>query len=153
MARRKNPSQHIAVSSEWGLKRWALTFLVVAAAAVLVFILLVRGPRLSHPPDRARELTILIDNGLGGTFTVDGSNNPASILEAKVKELGVPVQSIWADGQELEFTFIYSARGCPVKTMVKRAADRTQRTSDLPVMFPDDPAAMVTISRLMRWQG
>lgn len=286
MARRKNPSQHTAASSEWGLKRWALTLLVVAAAAVVGFIFLVRGPRLSNPPDRAatrdpgasnrnagtgaqsgspperkegnsggsselqtmevnhavmvtveldfgprvptigealkeverrylpddgigrtfaildaygeptpdgklhmsmhvssektgmgslvfrrtsevlwqsrivgttsaqaRALTILIDNGRGGTFTVDGSNNPASILEAKVKELGVPVQSIWAEGQEREFTFIYSACGCPVKTMVKRTADRTQRTSDLPVMFPDDPAAMVTISRLMRWQG
>jgi hypothetical protein len=284
MAKRKNPSQNTAASSRQTPKRWRLMLLVAAAAAVLGFIFLLRGPRLSNPPDRtaerdpgannknagaqsappperkegnsggsselqtmevnhavmvtveldfgprvptigealkeverrylpddgigrtfaildaygeptpdgklhmsmhvssektgrgslvfrrtsevlwqsrivgttsaqARALTILIDNGRGGTFTVDGSNNPASILEAKVKELGVPVQSIWADGQEREFTFIYSACGCPVKTMVKRTADRTQRTSDLPVMFPDDPAAMVTISRLMRWQG
>jgi hypothetical protein len=94
---------------------------------------------------------ILIDNGGGRSLTVDGSNNPKSVLDARVKELGATVQSIWPDGQEREVTFVYSACGCPVKAMVRRIGDRTTRTSDSPVMFPDDPAAMATISRLMRW--
>lgn len=98
-----------------------------------------------------KRLTILFDDGKGKTFTVDGSNNPGSVLDASVKELSVPVKSVWQDGQELEFTFIYSACGCPVKAKVKRVGDRTERVGELPVMFPDDPAAMNLISRLMRW--
>lgn len=98
-----------------------------------------------------KSLTVLIDNGGGRTVTVDGSTNPSSILTANAKELGKPVQEIWADGTEREVTFIYSACGCPVKVMVKRVGDRTVRTKDTPVIFPDDPAAVALISRLMRW--
>ncbi|MFY9611720.1 MAG: hypothetical protein WAU45_24290 [Blastocatellia bacterium] len=98
-----------------------------------------------------KSLTVLIDNGGGRTVTVDGSTNPSSVLTANAKELGKPVQEIWADGTEREVTFIYSACGCPVKVMVKRVGDRTVRTKDTPVIFPDDPAAVALISRLMRW--
>ncbi len=98
-----------------------------------------------------KSLTILIDAGGGRSFTVDGSNNPASVLDANVKELGQPVKSIWADGTEREVTFIYSACGCPVKVMARRVGDRFVRTKDTPVIFPDDPAAVQTIARLMRW--
>ena len=70
----------------------------------------------------------------------------------KVRDKGVPLRDFWPDGSEREFTFVYSACGCPVKAMVKRVGEKTVRTKELPVMFPDDPAAMATISKLMRWQ-
>ena len=98
-----------------------------------------------------KNLTILLDGGNGRTLTVDGSTNPNSVLDAKVKEMGVPVMAVWPDGLEREVTFIYSACGCPVKVMVKRVGDRTARTSDLPVIFPDDPAAVEVIKRIMKW--
>ena len=103
-------------------------------------------------PFSGKNLLILIDNGAGKTFTVDGSANPASVLDANVKELGVPVRVFWPDGAEREITCIYSACGCPVKVMVRREGERTVRTKDLPVMFPDDPAVVTVISRLMLWQ-
>jgi|SRR5215469_16975713 len=102
-------------------------------------------------PSSGKALTIYIDSGSGRSLLIDGSNNPASILDATVKDLGVPVKTVWQDGQEREVTFVYSACGCPVKAMVKRVGNRTARTKELPVMFPDDPAAMETISRLMGW--
>jgi hypothetical protein len=98
-----------------------------------------------------KNLLILFADGTGRSFTVDGSSNPLSILDANLKELGAPLKSVWFDGEEREFTFIYSACGCPVKVMVQRVGDRTRRTKELPVMFPDDPAALEVISRLMRW--
>jgi hypothetical protein len=98
-----------------------------------------------------KNLTVLLDGGNGKTLTVDGSGNPASILDAKVKEMGAPVTAVWPDGLEREVTFIYSACGCPVKVMVKRVGDRTVRASELPVIFPDDPAAVEVIKRLMKW--
>ena len=104
----------------------------------------------SQPP-AAKSLSVLIDNGGGKTLTVDGSSNPSSVLMANSKELGMPIQNVWADGTEREVTFIYSACGCPVKVMVKRVGDRTVRTKDTPVIFPDDPAAVAVISKLMRW--
>jgi hypothetical protein len=100
---------------------------------------------------KEKSLTVLLDNGNGKSLTVDGSKNPASVLDAPVKEMGVPVQAVWPEGMEREVTFIYSACGCPVKVKVKRVGNRTMRTSDLPLIFPDDPTAVTLISRLMRW--
>jgi hypothetical protein len=113
-------------------------------------------------PFKEKNLTVLMDNGNGRGLLIDGSNNPASILAAGVKELGKPVQEVWPDGTDREFTFTYSACGCPVKAMVRRQGDRTIRVpskrqdgsirdADLPVLFPDDPAAARVISALMRW--
>jgi len=102
-------------------------------------------------PVQPKNLTILLDNGKGSTFTVDGSNNPNSIVDAKVKPGDLPVRDVWPDGQERELTFIYSACGCPVKVFAKRVGDRTMRVSDTPVIFPDDPAAVTLIARLMKW--
>jgi|SRR5882724_8804441 len=102
-------------------------------------------------PIQPKNLTILLDNGKGTTLTVDGSNNPSSIIDAKVKPGDSPVQDIWPDGQERELTFIYSACGCPVHVLAKRAGDRTLRVKDTPVIFPDDPAVVTVIARLMRW--
>jgi hypothetical protein len=35
--------------------------------------------------------------------------------------------------------------------MCRRVGDRTMRTKDLPVIFPDDPSAVTLITQLMRW--
>lgn len=103
-------------------------------------------------PFTGKNLTILLDDGTGKSVTVDGSKGPASIMDAGIKEAGgVPVNIFWPDGAEREMTFIYSACGCPVKAMVKRTGDKTVRTKDLPVMFPDDPSVMLVINRLMGW--
>lgn len=107
-------------------------------------------PVAQMPPDN-KNLVILLDNGKGQARMLDGSHKPASILDTKVNDLGVLVRDFWPDGAERELTFIYSACGCPVKVMAKRTGDRTVRTKDLPVIFPDDPAAVQTIARLMRW--
>lgn len=98
-----------------------------------------------------RGLVILIENGAGQTVTVDGSNNPRSILGAKVKEMGVTVGEIWPEGTEREVTFLYSACGCPVKVKAMRVGDKTVRTRTLPVIFPDDPAVVTVIKRIMKW--
>jgi hypothetical protein len=98
-----------------------------------------------------RGLVVLLDNGAGRSVTVDGSNNPHSVLDAKVKEMGVLVGEMWPEGTEREVTFLYSACGCPVKVLAMRVGDRTVRTRNLPVIFPDDPAVVGVIKRLMRW--
>jgi hypothetical protein len=102
-------------------------------------------------PIAPKNLTILLDNARGSTFTVDGSTNPSSIIEARVKPGDLPVRDIWPDGEQRDLTFIYSACGCPVHVLVKRIGDRTARVKDTPVIFPDDPKAVELISRLMRW--
>jgi hypothetical protein len=112
---------------------------------------IVMGGHTNVTPLSKRSLLILVDNGSGKTFTIDGSNNPASILDANLKEASVPLNAIWPDETEREFTYIYSACGCPVKALVRRIGDRTVRAKELPVMFPDDPAVLEVIGRLMRW--
>jgi len=103
------------------------------------------------PAFAGTQLTILIDVGDGRLLTIDGSGGPASILEAGVKELNQPMRDFWKDGAEHEMTFIYSACGCPVKVKCRREGDRTVRTKEMPVIFPDDPAVVEVIKRLMRW--
>ncbi|HKQ06753.1 MAG TPA: hypothetical protein VJ464_16585 [Blastocatellia bacterium] len=103
---------------------------------------------------KQKNLTIMIDDGTGTgkTFLVDGSKNPPSVLDAGINGRPQLVKDVWPDGAEREVTFVYSACGCPVKAMVRRVGDRTVRTKDLPVLFPDDPQAVAVISHLMRWQ-
>jgi hypothetical protein len=96
-------------------------------------------------------LRIFLDDGAGKLLTVDGSNNPASVLDASIKEAEQPVSLMWPDGAEREVTFIYSACGCPVKVMCRRVGDRIMRTKELPVIFPDDPSVVTLITQLMRW--
>jgi hypothetical protein len=103
-------------------------------------------------PHAAKNLMILVDNGRGKLWTIDGSSNPLSVLDANVKELGQPLKEVWADGEDREFTFLYSTCGCPVKVMIRREGDRTRRTKDLPVIFPDDPTVAEVIGALMRWE-
>jgi len=105
----------------------------------------------ASPNFSGSSLTILFDNGSGKMFTVDGSKGPASILDAGIKETGLPVRDLWQEGAEHEMTFIYSACGCPVKVMCRRVGERTVRTKDMPVIFPDDPTVVQVITRLMGW--
>jgi hypothetical protein len=102
-------------------------------------------------PFAGTQLTILFDNGSGKLLTVDGSTSPISILDATLKETGQALRDVWPEGGEFEMTYIYSACGCPVKVKCRRAGDRTVRSSELPVIFPDDPAVVEIITRLMRW--
>jgi hypothetical protein len=103
------------------------------------------------PSTGAKNLMVFVDNGEGKVWTIDGSSNPLSVLEATVKELGKPLKDIWPDGQDREFTFLYSTCGCPVKVMTRREGDRTKRTKETPVIFPDDPTVVTVITSLMRW--
>ena len=97
-------------------------------------------------------LTILFDTGDGKSFTVDGSMNPVSIFDAMLKEPGVPVAQAWPEGEVRDLSFIYSACGCPIHVKCRRAGGRTIRTEQATqLIFPDDPAAMQLISRLMGW--
>jgi hypothetical protein len=98
-----------------------------------------------------KNLLILLGDETGHTITVDGSNNPKSILDARIKHQDLPVSAFWPEETEREVTFIYSACGCPVKVMARRVGDRTIRTKDLPVIFPDDPSVVRLINRLMGW--
>jgi hypothetical protein len=100
---------------------------------------------------KQKNLSIMLDDGTGKTLLIDGSNNPPSVLDARINGRTQLVKEVWPDGAEREVTFVYSACGCPVKAMVRRVGDRTVRTKDLPVLFPDDPAAVTVISQLMRW--
>lgn len=105
----------------------------------------------TSPPSAQKQLNIIIDNGAGTGQMIDGSNNPKTILDAIVRDMKIPVRQFWPDGAEREVTFIYSACGCPVKVMARRVGDRTVRTKDLPVIFPDDPGAAQSIGQLMGW--
>ena len=98
-----------------------------------------------------KNLGVFIDDGHGNSLVLDGSKNPSSILEANVQGMERPIRDIWPNGALREVTFMYSACGCPVKVMVKRIGEKTTRTKEMPVMFPDDPAVVTVINRLMKW--
>ena len=108
-------------------------------------------PGGAPPPMGGKQLRIMVDDGKGNTRLLDGSKQPPTILDAIVNDLKVPLRDFWGDGQEREVTFVYSACGCPVKVMAKRVGEKTMRTKDLPVIFPDDPAVAATIYQLMGW--
>lgn len=109
----------------------------------------INGNALAQLPPK--NLQIYMNDEQNNQRILDGSNNPASILDTTVRDFKVKVRDFWPDKTEREFTFIYSACGCPVKVMARRDGERVSRTKDLPVMFPDDPAAVVAINRLMKW--
>ena len=106
----------------------------------------------THPPASAgKNLLISLADQAGNSRLLDGSGGITSIMDAKVKDLGIPVRQYWPDGADREVTLVYSACGCPVKVMARRIGERTIRTKELPVIFPDDPSAVATISKLMGW--
>ncbi len=99
-----------------------------------------------------KKLTIYIDYDGKKSFTVDASSNPPTIFDAKLLENKVSVIDFWSIGQEKELVFVYSACGCPVHIKAKRTAfKKSERTSNSPVMFPDDPAVVTLIGRLLGW--
>jgi hypothetical protein len=98
-----------------------------------------------------KDLRITIDDGKGNARTVDGSKNPPTVLAATIKELNVPVSAFWPEGEIREVTFFYSACGCPIHVKARRTGNQIVRTSDLPIIFPDDPAAVTVINKLMQW--
>jgi hypothetical protein len=100
---------------------------------------------------RPKNLGIFIDDGRKNLLTVNGSDNPKSILDARIQEHPLQVRDVWLNGTEREMTFLYSACGCPVKVMARRIEERIVRTSDMPVIFPDDPAVAKVIKQLLGW--
>ena len=110
----------------------------------------------THAPTSSfagKELFIMLDDEAGKPFVLDGSKGCASILDCVVRDTGMPVMDFWPNGAEREVTFFYSACGCPVKVQARRVKDKTVRSKELPVIFPDDPAVVATISRLMGWDS
>jgi hypothetical protein len=110
----------------------------------------------THPPASSyagKNLFIMLDNEAGKPFVLDGSNNPASILDTVVRDTGMPVRDFWPASAERQVSFFYSACGCPVNIMARRVGEKTVRTKELPVIFPDDPGVASTISRLMGWDS
>jgi hypothetical protein len=103
------------------------------------------------PPPSEKQLTVMMDEEDGKQVVVDGSKNPTSILDAAIHQSALTMREHWPNGTERNFTFIYSACGCPVKAKVRRVGEKTMRTSDWPVLFPDDPDAMRVINALMGW--
>lgn len=99
----------------------------------------------------AKNLTIYVADEAGASWMVDGTGGASSVLDAKLRDKPVKLRDFWPDGAEREVTLVYSACGCPVKVMVRRTGERTMRTKDMPVIFPDDPTAVQTISGLMGW--
>ncbi|MFN0088072.1 MAG: hypothetical protein ACKVX9_21955 [Blastocatellia bacterium] len=104
-----------------------------------------------EPPAGPKNLVIHLSNGSGGNFVLDGKRGGASVLDVFIQGSTSRARDVWPDGTEREVTFIYSACGCPVKVMVRREGDRTARTRLSPVIFPDDPDVVATISALMKW--
>jgi len=98
-----------------------------------------------------KNLIVYVGDEKNATWVVDGTGGATSILEAKLRDQPITVRNFWPDGAEREVTFVYSACGCPVKVMARRTGNRTMRTSELPVIFPDDPPALETINSLMGW--
>jgi hypothetical protein len=106
------------------------------------------------PPAGPKNLMVYLSKGTGdGTnYVLDGSRGGGgNVLDVYVQNSPQRTRDVWPDGAEREVTFVYSACGCPVKVMCRRVGERTVRTKDTPVIFPDDPAAVSTISNLMKW--
>lgn len=110
--------------------------------------------RIGNPGDAPagqKQLNIYVDNGAGGSLVLDGSRGGANVLDVYLKDSTQKLRDVWPDKTVREFTYVYSACGCPVKVLVRREGNRTQRVKDTPVIFPDDPDVVRTISQLMQW--
>ena len=109
----------------------------------------------THPPSSSfagKGLNIVVNDVDGKPRLVNGSKVKTSIFEGTLNDSGEPLDTFWPSGDEREVTFFFSACGCPVKVMAKREGDKTVRTKDLPVIFPDDYAVAATITKLMGWE-
>jgi len=104
-----------------------------------------------HSSLAGKNLNIMVADEHGADFLLDGSKVSESIFDAIVRDRAEPLREFWPEGAERQLTFFYSACGCPVKVLCRRIGERTQRTKELPVIFPDDPDVVATISRLLGW--
>lgn len=112
--------------------------------------------RIGDPGDAPagqKNLMIYLGKGTsdGANYVLDGTRGGDNVLNAYLQNSQQRARDVWPDGAERELTFIYSACGCPVKVMCRRVGERTMRTKDTPVIFPDDPEVVATISNLMKW--
>ncbi len=100
-----------------------------------------------------KNLRIFLSQGTsdGANYTLDGARSEGGVLNTYLENSNQRARDVWPDGAEREMTFIYSACGCPVKVMCRRVGESTVRTKTTPVIFPDDPAVVATISNLMKW--
>ena len=105
----------------------------------------------TNGPPKPKQLSIYMANTTGQSWLLDGSKGLKAVLDLPINNTPGTVRDFWPDGAEHEFTFIYSVCGCPVKVKVRRTGETTARTTELPVMFPDDPDAMRVISQMMGW--
>jgi hypothetical protein len=100
-----------------------------------------------------KSLFITIADAKDKPWLVDGAHGAPSILDCGFTGRTGTVRDQWADDEERQVTFFYSVCGCPVEVMVRRAGNTTVRSSDLPVLFPDDPSVAATINGLMGWSA
>jgi hypothetical protein len=112
--------------------------------------------RIGNPGDASagqKNLRIFLSQGTsdGANYTLDGSRSDGAVLNTYLENSKQRARDVWPDGAEREMTFIYSACGCPVKVMCRRVGERTVRTKNTPVIFPDDPEVVAKISNLMKW--
>jgi hypothetical protein len=112
--------------------------------------------RIGNPGDAVaaqKNLRIFLSKGTGdgANYTLDGKRTDGNILNTYLENSQQRARDVWPEGAEREVTFIYSACGCPVKVTCRRMGERTARTKDTPVIFPDDPPVVATISNLMKW--
>lgn len=107
-------------------------------------------PRKGPPPGE-KALTILMEDAQGKQVMLDGSKGAGHILDVPFSGTNTTPREVWPEGEEREFIFTYSTCGCPVHAKVRRVGDTTMRATDLPVMFPDDPEALLMIHQIMGW--
>jgi hypothetical protein len=108
----------------------------------------------TKPPSSSfagKGLNIMVADDKGKPCLLDGTKAKTSIFETPLSDSGEPLSEFWPDGVEREVTIFYSSCGCPVKVMAKRQGNKTVRTKDLPVIFPDDRAVALTVARLFGW--
>ncbi len=104
-----------------------------------------------HPVSTTKNLTIIMDDNRGNSMMLDGSKGISRVLDIPLNKTNLVVRDLWPDGTTNEFTYIYSMCGCPVKAKVRRVGETTLRSTNSPVMFPDDPEALRMIHTLMGW--
>ena len=107
----------------------------------------------TNGPPPPKQLKIYMADTAGKSVLLDGSKGAARVLDVPIDQSTARVRDLWPDGAEHEFTFLYSVCGCPVKAKVRRTGETTARTTELPVMFPDDPEALSVIRQLMGWRA
>jgi hypothetical protein len=112
---------------------------------------IVQGPPATSPY-AGKQLVITLEENANSAPPLDVSNGATDVLDSIVSTKGVKVRDFWRDGEEREVTFFYSTCGCPVKVKARRAGERVVRTSEMPLLFPDDPQAMVTINGFFKWK-